>query len=236
MWISVTSEKMNLTDLMVFVKNDVRDRLTTVPGVGNLWMPGYLEPNLRVWLDNQSLQRYALSASDIVTNIQNEHKEPPSGRTEYDNKEYSLRTLGEEKTVEGFSNILLNARGGGPNFNPVTLGQVAKIEEGTVDVLQFARTNGIPAVGLGVVKQQGSNAVTVAKAVKKRIAEVQASLPEGTQIAVNFDGTKFVEESIAELLLTLGLAALLTSLVCWIFIGSWASTINVLLAIPTSVL
>ncbi|MGZ5279266.1 MAG: efflux RND transporter permease subunit, partial [Pseudobdellovibrionaceae bacterium] len=178
----------------------------------------------------------ALSVSDIVSNIQNEHREPPSGRTEFKQKEYSLRTLGEEKSVQGFSNLLINSRGGGPNFNPVTLSQVARVEEGTVDVLQFARTNGVPAVGLGVVKQRGANAVTVAKAVKQRIEEVQKVLPEGTRIVVNFDGTKFVEESVSELLLTLVLAALLTSLVCWIFIGSWSSTLNVLLAIPTSVL
>lgn len=236
MWISLTSEKMKLTDLMVFAKNDVRDRITTVPGVGNLWMPGYLEPNLRVWVKNDALKQYALSISDIVSNIQNEHKEPPSGRTEFNKKEYSLRTLGEEKTVPGFSNLLINSRGGGPNFNPVPLSRVARIEEGTVDVLQFARTNGVPAVGLGVVKQRGANAVTVAKAVKARVDEIQKSLPEGTKIVVNFDGTKFVEESVAELILTLVLAALLTSLVCWIFIGSWSSTLNVLLAIPTSVL
>lgn len=236
MWISVTSETMNLTDLMIFVKNDVRDRITTVPGVGNLWMPGYLEPNLRVWVDNEALQRYALSVSDIVANIENEHREPPSGRTEYEKKEYSLRTLGEAKTVEKFSNILINSRGGGPNYNPVPLKRVANVEEGTVDVLQFARTNGIPAVGLGVVKQRGANAVTVARAVKERVEEVQKLLPEGTKIVVNFDGTKFVEESVNELLLTLLLAAILTSVVCWMFIGSWSSTLNVLLAIPTSVL
>lgn len=236
MWISVTSDKMKLNDLMVFVKNDIRDRLTTVPGVGNLWMPGYLEPNLRVWVNNDALQQYALSVSDVVYNIQNEHREPPSGRSEFDKKEYSLRTLGEEKTVKGFSDLLLNSRGGGPNYNPVPLSRVAKIEEGTVDVLQFARTNGSPAVGLGVVKQRGANAVSVAKAVKARIDEIQKTLPEGARIRINFDGTKFVEESVAELVLTLVLAALLTSLVCWIFIGSWSSTINVLLAIPTSVL
>jgi HAE1 family hydrophobic/amphiphilic exporter-1 len=89
---------------------------------------------------------------------------------------------------------------------------------------------------LGVVKQRGANAVQVAQAVKAKIASLQKVMPEGTQIVVNFDGTKFVEESVAELILTLVLAALLTALVCWMFIGSWASTLNVLLAIPTSVL
>lgn len=236
MWISVTSTKMKLTDLMIYVKNDIRDHITTVPGVGNLWMPGYLEPNLRVWVNPNSLKRYALSVPDVVSAIQTEHSEPPSGRVEYDQREYSLRTLGEEKSVEGFSQILINSRGGQPNFNPVPIGRVARVEEGTVDVLQFARTNGHPAVGLGVVKQRGANAVAVAKAVKAKIADLQKILPEGTQIVVNFDGTVFVEESVAELLLTLLYAALLTALVCWLFIGSWASTFNVLLAIPTSVL
>lgn len=236
MWISATSTKMSLTELMIYVKNEVRDQLTTVPGVGNLWMPGYLEPNLRVWINNDSLQRYALSPMDVINTIKQEHREPPSGRTEFKEKEYSLRTLGEAKTIDGFNQLYINSRGGGPNYNPIPLGNVVKVEEGTVDVLQFARTNGDPAVGLGVVKQRGANAVSVAKAVKEKIAKIQPSLPEGTKIVVNFDGTKFVEESVQELLLTLLLAAVLTSLVCWLFMGSWSSTFNVLLAIPTSVM
>ncbi len=232
MWISVTSTKMSPVDLMIYVKNEIRDHITTVPGVGNLWMPGYLEPNLRVTVPNEALRRYALSAVDIVNTIKSEHSEPPSGRTEFGKKEYSLRTLGEAKSIDAFKGILINSRGGLPNYNPVTLGQVAKIEEGTVDILQFARTNGEPAVGLGVVKQRGANAVAVASAVKKKIADVKKLLPEGTDIVVNYDGTKFVEESVAELLLTLVLAAILTSLVCWLFMGSWSSTFNVLMAIP----
>lgn len=236
MWISVNSTTMSLTDLMVYVKNEIRDHLTTVPGVGNLWMPGYLEPNLRVWIKPNPLKYYALSPVDIVNAIRTEHREPPSGRMEFNKKEYSLRTLGEEKSIKGFEKILINARGGSPNYNPTTLGTVARVEEGTVDILQFARTNGHPAVGLGVVKQRGANAVRVARAVKEKVVAIQKLMPEGTNIVVNFDGTAFVEESVAELILTLLYAALLTSLVCWLFLGSWASTFNVLLAIPTSVL
>ncbi len=236
MWLSVRSTTMPAPDLMVFVRDEIRDRLTTVPGVGSLWMPGYLEPNLRVWVDNGKLKRYALSVNDVVATVQREHLEPPSGRAEFKKREYSLRTMGEARSVESFSEILVNSRGGGPNYAPIPLGRVARIEPGMVDALQFARTNGEPAVGLGVVKQRGANAVAVAQAVKERVAEIQKTLPEGTTLIVNFDGTKFVEEAIHELVLTLVLAALLTSLVCWLFLGSWASTFNVLLAIPTSVL
>ncbi|OQW46219.1 MAG: acriflavin resistance protein [Proteobacteria bacterium SG_bin7] len=236
MWISVNSTTMSLTDLMIYVKNEIRDHLTTVPGVGNLWMPGYLEPNLRVWIKPDPLKYYSLSPTDIVNAIRTEHSEPPSGRMEFNKKEYSLRTLGEEKSIRGFEKILINSRGGSPNYSPTTLGTIARIEEGTVDILQFARTNGHPAVGLGVVKQRGANAVRVARAVKQKVAAIQKTMPAGTNIVVNFDGTAFVEESVAELILTLLYAALLTSLVCWLFLGSWSSTFNVLLAIPTSVL
>lgn len=236
MWLSVSSDTMSVQDLMIFVKNEIRDHMTTVPGVGSVWMPGYLEPNLRVWVNNKTLNQYALSATDIVSTIQSEHREPPSGRAEFDKREFSLRTMGEEKTVEKFREILINSRGGRPNYNPISLGKVARIEEGTVDITQFARVNGITAVGLGVVKQRGSNAVAVSQAVKEKIERVQKTLPEGTKLLVNFDGTKFVEEAVHELVLTLILAAIFTSLVCWMFIGSWSSTFNVLLAIPTSVL
>lgn len=236
MWLSAASDKMPMKDLMLYVKDHVRDRLTTVPGVGNIWMPGYLKPNLRVWLNNDALKKYALSAADVVNAIQREHTEPPSGRAEYSHREYSLRTMGEEKSAEAFSRILINSRGGGPNYAPIPLSSIATVEEGVADALQFARSNGKPAVGLGVVKQRGANAVSVARAVRQRLAEVQKTLPPGTTFVINYDGTRFVEDSIHELVLTLVLAAILTSIVCWLFLGSWSSTLNVLLAIPTSVL
>jgi len=76
----------------------------------------------------------------------------------------------------------------------------------------------------------------VGRDVRARLAEIEKQLPEGLFLAVNFDTTIFVERAINEILFTLVMAALLTSLVCWIFLGSWSTTLNVLLAIPTSIL
>jgi HAE1 family hydrophobic/amphiphilic exporter-1 len=72
--------------------------------------------------------------------------------------------------------------------------------------------------------------------VRARVAVIEKQLPEGLFIVNNFDTTVFIERAIEEILFTLVLAALLTSLVCWIFLGSWSTTLNVLLAIPTSIL
>ncbi|HWX23715.1 MAG TPA: efflux RND transporter permease subunit, partial [Vicinamibacteria bacterium] len=92
------------------------------------------------------------------------------------------------------------------------------------------------SVGFGVQKLRGANAVQVGHAVKAKMLELRKGLPEGLFLNVNFDATTFVEEAINEILFTLVLAALLTGVVCWLFLGSLSSTLNVLLAIPTSIL
>src|SRR5690606_1325950 len=108
--------------------------------------------------------------------------------------------------------------------------------DGFEDVRRLARVNGEPAQGLGVRKQRGSNAVEVAKGVRAALAEVQKTLPEGMTVGVNFDSMKFIEESVHEIELELGMAIVLTALVCWMFLGSLSSTLNVVLAIPMSLL
>ncbi|MCI0570162.1 MAG: efflux RND transporter permease subunit, partial [Myxococcaceae bacterium] len=82
----------------------------------------------------------------------------------------------------------------------------------------------------------GSNAVAVAQGIRARLAEVQKEMPEGMQVGVNFDSTRFIEESVHEIQLELVLSCLLTALVCWMFLGSLSSTLNVILAIPMSLL
>ncbi|HUP58527.1 MAG TPA: efflux RND transporter permease subunit [Bdellovibrionota bacterium] len=236
MWLSASNTKMSTQELMIYVRDHIRDAITTVPGVGSLWTPGYLEPNLRVWVKDKALDQFSLTVDDVVQTIRSESLEPPGGRLDYKGKELNLRTMGEAKTPDDFGRIYIKNRGGMPNFNPVPINRVASIVEGTEDIVQFARANARPAIGLGVIKQRGSNAVEVAQAVKAKIRKIQADLPEGTVIDVNFDATEFIEESVGELTLTLVLAALLTSLVCWLFLGSWSATLNVILAIPTSIL
>ncbi|HRK02257.1 MAG TPA: efflux RND transporter permease subunit, partial [Oligoflexia bacterium] len=103
-------------------------------------------------------------------------------------------------------------------------------------VRRISRTEGVQSVGIGIRKQRGSNAVAVAHEVRKRMVEVQNQLPDHMKMAVNFDSTKFIEEAVHELNFTLLLSAILTALVCWLFLGSWSSTINVVLAIPTSMI
>jgi len=235
LWMSVTSERHSLRELMRYVKDTLKDRFSSVTGVGEITLGGYVEPNLRVWVAGAELSRYELAVTDVLNAIKSEHSELPAGQIVTGSKEYDVRTLGEVKTAQEFEKIVINQRGGQPIYSRIVLKQVAEVEDGLDDIRRISRANGERAVGIGIRKQRGSNTVAVAQGVKQRMAEVAKALPEGMHIAVNFDTTKFIEDSVDEFKLALVLSALATALVCWLFLGSWTATLNVILAIPTSI-
>ncbi len=236
LWLGVTSDEMDRKTLMAFVRDQLKDKFQTVPGVADVFLGGYVDPNLRVWVDSKKLNQFQMTVTDVIGAIQTEHQEAPSGFLEDSTRERNVRTLGEASTVEEFKKLPMIRRGGAANFSPIFLGEVAEVEDGLADVRRISRTNGKNAVGLGIRKQRGSNTVAVAAGVKKKIEELQKSLPAGMELGVNFDSTKFIDDSIHELIFTMILSAILTAIVCWLFLGSFAATVNVVLAIPTSIL
>jgi HAE1 family hydrophobic/amphiphilic exporter-1 len=235
MLLTLESDKYPLKDLMSYTNDRVKDQFSTVAGVGDITLGGYRDPNLRIWVNKKALNSYELSVNDIINTIQNEHLESPAGQLESGNRQLNVRTMGEAKTIEEFGSLVINQRGGQPNYVPIHLNQVARIEDGMADAMSVSRAVGTPGVALNILKQRGSNAVAVAKAVRAKVAQVQKGLPEGMKLSVNFDSTRYIEQAVHELNFTLLLSALLTGLICWMFLGSWTSTLNVLLAIPTSV-
>lgn len=239
MWLALTHDKGDSEFLMRYAKDYLQDRLTTVDGVGELILGGYTAPVMRVHVRPKDLLRYNVSVNDVMDSIRNEHSELPGGFLETDKRYFNVRTMGEAKTVDEFKSIVIGSRGGqgvADTTNVVRLSQVADVSMGLDEVRRMSRFNGDSALGLGIRKQRGTNAVAVARAVKERAAELAKQLPEGMKLNVNYDSTVFIENSVKELNKHLVLAVILTSLVCWAFLGSWSATFNVLLSIPTSLL
>jgi multidrug efflux pump len=236
MYLNLRSEKLTDRELMILYRDIVRDRLSTIEGVAETRAFGFHEPLLRVDLDANKLNKYQLSANDVVTSIEREHKELPAGRLEFEDSEQTLRIMGEAHEVEEFANMVISRRGGSPNFVDIRLKDVANIYEGLENIRRTSYFNGQRALGIAVQKQSGVNAVATADRVKERLSEIAKDLPEGSLLGVNFDRTVFIRESVNELIFTLLLSALLTSLICWLFLGSWSATFNILLAIPTAII
>ncbi len=215
-----------------YVQYGLKEKLQTIPGVGEISMMGVQNRNIRVWLDAALLDEKGLTVNDVILALQREHVELPAGRLETPGREVNVRVLGEAVDLETLRHIVIREIGGSPLY----LSDVALVEDGFEDVRRMARINGVPAQGIGIKKQRGANAVAVAKAAKAAMAEYAKTLPEGMIVSTVFDSTTFIEDSVKEIQLELILSVILTALVCWMFLGSLSSTLNVILAIPMSLM
>ncbi|WP_375759356.1 efflux RND transporter permease subunit [Corallococcus exercitus] len=231
MWLGV-SGPFSQQVVSDFARYRVKERLQTVPGVGEVILGGLLERNVRIWVDAQKLDAHALTVTDLTAALQREHVELPAGRIETQGREVNVRFMGEALDLATLANVVVREEGG----RPVYLRDVAIVEDGFEDERRLARVNGEPAQAMGIKKQRGANAVAVAQAVRLQLAELQKELPEGMSATINFDSTQFIEESVHEIEFELLLACILTAFVCWVFLGSLSSTLNVVLAIPMSLL
>lgn len=234
MWLALSGQH-DLRHIMEYARDHVKDQFTTVPGVGEITLGGYVDPNLRVWLDSEKMNRHEISVSDVIDAIGAQHVEVPAGLIDTGKEELNVRVMGEAGSVEQFGEIIIPRRSGSPIYSKLRIKDIAMVEDGLADIRRISRTGGVPAIGVGIRKQRGANAVAVARAVKEKMKVVQKSLPEGFQLGVNFDSTVFIEQSTHDLNFDLFLAAALTSVVCWLFLGSFSSAINIVLAIPVSI-
>ena len=231
MWVGLSGAfpQQLLSDTARYV---VKEKLQTVPGVGEVIMGGYLERNVRIWIDAGKLDARGITVTDVISALQRQHVELPAGRLETQGREVNVRVMGEALDLETLRGLSIREVDGGS----VHLKDVALVEDGFEDIRRVARVNGEPAQGMGIKKQRGSNAVEVANGVRKALDEMRATLPSGMDLGVNFDSTRFIKESVDEIEFELMLAVALTGLVCWMFLGSFSSTLNVVLAIPMSLL
>ncbi|MBV9080508.1 MAG: efflux RND transporter permease subunit, partial [Elusimicrobia bacterium] len=177
-----------------------------------------------------------ITVDDIVSAISTEHREVPAGNLSTPQHEWNLRVMGEAQSLDELGNLIISDRAGRPIYKPFRLKDVADLDDSLADPRAVSRVDGRPAVGLGILKQRNANAVAVGEAVVARVNELQKTLPAGMTLAVNYDGTQFIKQSTQELNFNLVLACILTSVICWIFLGSWSSALNIFLAIPVSIL
>jgi multidrug efflux pump subunit AcrB len=140
--------------------------------------------------------------------------------------------MGEAYTVDEFRRLLLIQR----DRQQVYMGDVCVIQDGQEDRRSLARYNRMPAVAVGVRKAIGGNLVAVCENVKKELPRLRKMLPPGVELHVPVDYSLFVRENIEELKLTLFLGIVLTAIVCFLFLGSIGTTLNICLSIPTSLI
>lgn len=235
MFIGLTG-KQSLRELITFVDTFLIDEFQVIPGVGEVSLNGYSDRNLRLWVDGEKLKRYQLTVLDLQQALARQHVEVAAGYMENDQRELNVRAMGEGMTPEEVGDLVIAQRGGQPIYDAtIRVRDVARVEDGLSDIRRLARMDGEPGLNFGIRKQRGANEVMVGHAVQAKVDELNTRLPEGMRLKVVVNITRFVEDAVRETNRELIISAILTALICYLFLGNWSSAFNIILSIPTSI-
>jgi hydrophobic/amphiphilic exporter-1 (mainly G- bacteria), HAE1 family len=215
-----------------FAEKEFKQQLASIPEVGGIQFGGLQSRNIRIHHNAFKLAWYGMSAEDLVQAIQKMHAEMPAGIIESRRVEANLRTMGEAYNLRDWNRLTILQR---PQ-QEVKLQDVAVVEDGTEDKRSFARYTRMPAIAIGIRKAIGGNLVAVCENVKRELPRLRKMLPEGVDLNVPVDSSVFVRENVDELKMTLLLGIVFTAAVCFLFLGSMGTTINICLSIPTSLI
>ncbi len=230
LWMALAG--LDARELSDYADQVVKPQLQSVPGVGNVLVPGFREPMIRIWIDRDKLAAHRLAVNDVIMALNRENLELPGGFIEGPLTELAVRNLGLFETVEDFDNLIITTVDG----RPIRLNDVGFTQLGVADERGMARYNLTPTLGLGIAPRAGANLVDVNRAARERMDELAKDFPPGLFYDVAFDGAEYVEKSIENVQVDIVYGAVLAILVVFVFLRSWRSTFIVSLAIPTSLI
>jgi multidrug efflux pump len=232
-FVNLSSDSLGSLELTDYAERYVVDRFAAIPGVARVRLSGDRRYAMRVWIDRTALAARRLTANDIEAALNRENVQIPAGRIESSTREFSLNTATGFEKAEDFRNLII---GRGPDGYLVKLSDVADVQLSAENERTIARTNRVPGVSVGIEAQPNANALEVAKAVRAEIAALNKELPPGTQLGINIDRAVFIEASLHEVLVALGISFTLVLIVIYAFLGNWRATLIPAVTIPISIL
>ncbi|MCX5805546.1 MAG: efflux RND transporter permease subunit [Proteobacteria bacterium] len=231
LWFALSGEK-SPRELSTYADEVLKEQFQRINGVGAIRMYGLRLRQARVWLDNDKLRSYGITAQDIMAALKRENIELPGGRIESNTKEYTVKVKGEFPTIQQFNDLVVGYSRG----VAVKIKDVGRAEDGMEEKRSFARFNGKNSVNLGIQKQSGTNTVEVVDRVKNELKIIKKTLPAGMNLNIGFDQSDFIKRSINEVQHHLIYGGFFAVLAVLLFLRNIRTTIISALAIPASVI
>ena len=204
--------------------------IEALPGVGSVTIDGGQKKQLLVTLDREKLDYYSVSTQTLLATLQADNMNVPAGEIKQRSRDLTVRMLGEFGSVQEVSNLRIPTTMG----STVPLSEIAQVKLDYPDPVRSVRLNGKTAIGIVVRKQSNANLMDTVTGIKRSLPSLQASLLPGTTLTVASDATLFISASLDETRLNLLESIITTSLVLFLFLRRWRSSLIVLIAIPFS--
>jgi len=233
MWINLVSDRMTVPELTDYAERFLIDRFSVLDGVARVFVGGAQRYAMRIWLDRRALAARGLTVNDVEDALRASNVELPAGEVESVERQFTVRVQRNFETADDFRQLVIAE---GDDGYLVRLGDVARVERGTEEDRNFFRGNGIPQVGLGVVRQSTANLLDVARAAKREMEVLGPSLPEGMAFKQSYDSSIFVEGAVNEVYKTLFIAVGLVVLTIFLFLGSLRAMLVPAVTVPVCII
>jgi multidrug efflux pump len=232
-WQNLSSDRMSVPELTDYAERFLVDQYSALDGVARIRVGGGMRYAMRIWLDRQALAARNLTAGDVERALRAENIELPAGTLQSDERIFKARVERQFKQPEDFARLVLSR---GEDGYLVRLGDVARVEKGVREDRLFFRGNGVPMVGIGVIKQSTANTIAVSDATKELTERLRPNLPDGMEISQSYDAAVFIRASIDEVYKTLFIAIGCVIFVIYIFLGSVRAMIIPAVTVPISLI
>jgi len=233
MWLSFSSEAMTDLELTDYADRFLTDSFSTVPGVGRVRLGGERKTSLRVWLDPIALAARDLTTQEVEQALREENVEFPAGRIESKDIDLTIKLDKAYQNLENYKKLPLKRAKDG---SVITLEDVARVEVGAASTRTVFKGDGKQVVGIGIYQQSDANTIDVANGIKKKIKEIERALPEGTNLEVSFDRSRYIKAAISEVYKTLFVALILVTIIIYLFLGNIRALIVPAVALPVSLI
>lgn len=230
--LSLNSDSLNEQQLYDFGIYSVRQELAPVPGVTLPTPAGGKYRQIMVDIDPDKLLSRGLTPLDIVNAVNTQNLTLPSGTAKIGETQYTVRTNATPASIDDLNQMPVKFANGAT----ILLKDVAQVRDGSLVQQNIVREDGHRSVLLSVIKNGNASTLAVVGGVKRVLEATRAALPAGLKITQLFDQSVFVTNSVTGVLREGAIAAGLTALMILVFLGSWRSTLVVMISIPLAIL
>lgn len=230
--LALSGEGMTEQSLADLAINQLRTPLVTVPGAAIPWPFGGKQRQIQIDLDPSALQARGLSGQDVANALAAQNLITPVGTQKIGEFEYIIQLNNSPLKIEELGNLPIKAVGGAM----VYIRDVASVRDGNPPQTNIVHVDGNRSVLMMVLKAGAVSTLDIIAGIKQKIVDVKDSMPESLKIALIGDQSVFVRGAITGVAVEGVIAALLTSVMILLFLGSWRSTIIIAVSIPLSVL
>ncbi|MBE6378331.1 MAG: efflux RND transporter permease subunit [Lentisphaerae bacterium] len=235
---STDGSSMSLTELSNFIRTNVRDPLSRVPGISEVSIMGERNYSMRLWLNSEKLANLGISIAEVADAIRNQNVQAAAGSIgsegSSDYIQLKVSTLGRLHTTEQFENIVVRSK---ENGQQVKVKDIARVELGAESYSNGSRFNGQDSIGMMIYRNTDANALDVVEKANALLDELKATqFPEGVDYQIGYDPTEYIRITMMEIFETLILTLVLVVAITYLFLQDWRATLVPTLTIPVSLI